>query len=280
MFGGTAENTEIQEIPLEQLHPFENHPFKILMNEEMEALVESIRQQGRVLVPCLARKRAEGGYELISGHRRREASRLAGLSTMPVMVKEWNDVEATIAMVDSNIQRENLLYSEKAFAYKMKFEALKHPGSRMEKGTAEEIGEEANESGRQVQRYIRLTELIPELLGLTDDKKLGFVSAVDLSYLTKEEQQMLYGKIQQLGVIPNGVQAAELKKYSLSGELNGCVAELLLSGKKEKLKKVTLKPERLHKYFPEEYTKDEIENVIYGLLEKWKREGGSQEWDT
>lgn len=272
IFGSQQE--QIQEIPLEELHPFENHPFKILKNEELDALVESIKQQGKILVPGLARKRAEGGYELISGHRRREAGKLAGLSSMPVIVRELSKEEATIMMVDSNLQRENLLFSEKAFAYKMKFEALKHPGSKMAKGTAQEIGEEAKESSKKVQRYIRLTELITELLVLVDEKKLGFISAVDISYLSKEEQRMLYGKIQQLQVIPNGTQAAALKKYSCSGELNTGVIDLLLTEEKSKQKRVTLKPERIHEYFSEDYTKEEIETLIYELLDQWKQEGG------
>lgn len=274
-----SEQEQVQEIPLEELHSFEHHPFKIVQDEEMDALVESIQQQGKILVPGLARKRAEGGYELISGHRRKEAGKLAGLSSMPVIVREVSKEEATIMMVDSNLQREHLLFSEKAFAYKMKFEVLKHSGKKLEKGTMEEIGEEANENSKKVQRYIRLTELIPELLTLVDEKKLGFISAVDISYLSKEEQKMLYEKIKQLCVIPNGVQATALKKYSLSGELNTGVVELLLTQETSKSKKVTLKSERIREYFSEEYTKEEIETVIYELLDQWKQEGANKDGD-
>lgn len=274
LFGNMEGPDSIQEIPLSELHPFKNHPFKVLMDKEMDNLVESIRQHGKILVPGTARKRKEGGYELISGHRRREAAELAGLSTMPVIIKEMTDDEAVLEMVDSNIQRENLLYSEKAFAYKMKSEALKHQGSRKEKRTADQIGGEADESGRNIQRYIRLTELTGGLLSLTDQKKLGFIPAVDLSYLKKEEQETVYKKMKELGVIPDGRQAAELKKYSLSGEFSGSVAELILSRKKTANKKVVLKPERINEFFPDSYSKSEIEEVIYRLLEEWKQEGG------
>lgn len=274
LFGNTREQDGIQEIPLGELHPFKNHPFKIIMDKEMDNLVESIRQHGKILVPGTARKHKEGGYELISGHRRREAAKLAGLSTMPVIIKEMTDDEAVLEMVDSNIQRENLLYSEKAFAYKMKSVALKHQGSRKEKRTADQIGGEADESGRNIQRYIRLTELTGELLSLTDQKKLGFIPAVDLSYLKKEEQETVYRKMKELGVIPDGRQAAELKKYSLSGEFSGSVAELILSRKKTANKKVVLKPERINEFFPDSCSKNEIEEVIYRLLEEWKQEGG------
>lgn len=228
LFGSMEKPDGIQEIQLSELHPFKNHPFKVNMDGEMEALAESIRQHGRVLVPGTARKREGGGYELVSGHRRREAAKLAGLSTMPVIIKEMTDDEAVLEMVDSNIQRENLLYSEKAFAYKMKSEALKHQGSRKEKKTADEIGGEAGESGRNIQRYIRLTELTGELLSLADQKKLGFIPAVDLSYLKKEEQEVLYKKMLELSAVPDGRQASELKKYSLAGEFSGSVAGLIL----------------------------------------------------
>ena len=207
-----SEQEQIQEIPLEELHPFQNHPFQVLKNEEMDALVESIRQQGKLLVPALARKREQGGYELISGHRRWEAAKIVGFSSMPVIVRKVSKEEATIMMVDANLQRENLLFSEKAFAYKMKFEALKHSGRKRDKGSMEVIGEEANEHSKKIQRYLRLTELITELLTLVDEKKLGFISGVEISYLSKEEQKMLYEKMQQLHVIPNGEQAIALKR--------------------------------------------------------------------
>ncbi len=271
-----SEQEQIQEIPLEELHPFQNHPFQVLKNEEMDALVESIRQQGKLLVPALARKREQGGYELISGHRRWEAAKIVGFSSMPVIVRKVSKEEATIMMVDANLQRENLLFSEKAFAYKMKFEALKHSGRKRDKGSMEVIGEEANEHSKKIQRYLRLTELITELLTLVDEKKLGFISGVEISYLSKEEQKMLYEKMQQLHVIPNGEQAIALKKYHGSGELNQGIIELLLTKEKPKQTKVILKPERIQKYFPENYTAEEMETFIYELLEQWKQEGGRQ----
>lgn len=271
-----SEQEQIQEIPLEELHPFQNHPFQVLKNEEMDTLVKSIRQQGKLLVPALARKREQGGYELISGHRRWEAAKIVGFSSMPVIVRKVSKEEATIMMVDANLQRENLLFSEKAFAYKMKFEALKHSGIKRDKGSMEVIGEEANEHSKKIQRYLRLTELITELLTLVDEKKLGFISGVEISYLSKEEQKMLYEKMQQLHVIPNGEQAIALKKYHGSGELNQGIIELLLTKEKPKQTKVILKPERIQKYFPENYTAEEMETLIYELLEQWKQEGGKQ----
>ena len=269
-----SEDTEkIIIAPLTELYTFKDHPFRVVDDEKMEETTESIRQYG-VLMPGIARPRAEGGYELIAGHRRKRGSELAGRSEMPIIVRNYTDDEATIIMVDSNIQREDILPSEKAKAYKMKFEAMKHQGSKAEKNTYDEVGEAAGDNGKMVQRYIRLAELIPELLNMVDDKKLGFISGVDISYLSVEEQTLLYKKIMELNVVPNGTQAATLKKYSLSGELNAGVTDLLLSEEKPKAKKVTLKAERIKEYFTAEYSNDEIEEVIYELLEKWKQEGG------
>ena len=269
-----SEDTEkIIIAPLTELYTFKDHPFRVVDDEKMEETTESIRQYG-VLMPGIARPRAEGGYELIAGHRRKRGSELAGRSEMPIIVRNYTDDEATIIMVDSNIQREDILPSEKAKAYKMKFEAMKHQGSKAEKNTYDEVGEAAGDNGKMVQRYIRLAELIPELLNMVDDKKLGFISGVDISYLSVEEQTLLYKKIMELNVVPNGTQAATLKKYSLSGELNAGVIDLLLSEEKPKAKKVTLKADRIKEYFTAEYSNDEIEEVIYELLEKWKQEGG------
>lgn len=259
--------------PLSDLFTFKDHPFRVVDDEKMEETTESIRQYG-VLMPGIARPRTEGGYELIAGHRRKRGSELAGRSEMPIIVRNYTDDEATIIMVDSNIQREDILTSEKAKAYKMKFEAMKHQGSKAEKNTYDEVGEAAGDNGKMVQRYIRLAELIPELLNMVDEKKLGFISGVDISYLSVEEQTLLYKKIKELNVVPNGIQAATLKKYSLSGELNAGVVDLLLSEEKPKAKKVTLKADRIKEYFTAEYSNDEIEEVIYELLEKWKQEGG------
>ena len=277
LFGNdTAESSSLEQIisvPLADLHTFKDHPFRVVDDEKMEETTESIRQYG-VLMPGIARPRAEGGYELIAGHRRKRGSELAGRSEMPIIVRNYTDDEATIIMVDSNIQREDILPSEKAKAYKMKFEAMKHQGSKAGKHTYDEVGEAAGDNGKMVQRYIRLAELIPELLDMVDEKKLGFISGVDISYLSAEEQTMLCKKIEELNVVPNGTQAATLKKYSLSGELNAGVIDLLLSEEKPKVKKVTLKADRIKEYFTEEYSNDEIEEVIYELLEKWKKEGG------
>ncbi len=258
---------------LSDLFTFKDHPFRVVDDEKMEETTESIRQYG-VLMPGIARPRTEGGYELIAGHRRKRGSELAGRSEMPIIVRNYTDDEATIIMVDSNIQREDILPSEKAKAYKMKFEAMKHQGSKAEKNTYDEVGEAAGDNGKMVQRYIRLAELIPELLNMVDEKKLGFISGVDISYLSVEEQTLLYKKIKELNVVPNGTQAATLKKYSLSGELNAGVIDLLLSEEKPKAKKVILKADRIKEYFTAEYSNDEIEEVIYELLEKWKQEGG------
>ena len=269
-----SEDTEkIIIAPLTELYTFKDHPFRVVDDEKMEETTESIRQYG-VLVPGIARPRVGGGYEIIAGHRRKRGSERAGKSEMPIIVRNYTDDEATIIMVDSNIQREDILPSEKAKAYKMKFEAMKHQGSKAGKHTYDEVGEAAGDNGKMVQRYIRLAELIPELLDMVDEKKLGFISGVDISYLSAEEQTMLCKKIEELNVVPNGTQAATLKKYSLSGELNAGVIDLLLSEEKPKVKKVTLKADRIKEYFTEEYSNDEIEEVIYGLLEKWKKEGG------
>lgn len=246
----------------------------VIMGIEFEPREAILSHKEGVLMPGIARPRAEGGYELIAGHRRKRGSELAGRSEMPIIVRNYTDDEATIIMVDSNIQREDILPSEKAKAYKMKFEAMKHQGSKAEKNTYDEVGEAAGDNGKMVQRYIRLAELIPELLNMVDEKKLGFISGVDISYLSVEEQTLLYKKIMELNVVPNGTQAATLKKYSLSGELNAGVIDLLLLEEKPKAKKVTLKADRIKEYFTAEYSNDEIEEVIYELLEKWKQEGG------
>ncbi len=276
LFGGTSveEPTEkIIYVPLTELHTFHDHPFRVLDDEKMEETVESIKQYG-VLMPGIARLRKNGGYELIAGHRRKRGSELAGLHEMPIMVRNYTDDEATIIMVDSNIQREDILPSEKAKAYKMKFEALKHQGSKGGKHTYDEVGEAAGDNGKMVQRYIRLAELIPDLLDMVDEKKLGFISGVDISFLSEAEQSMVYQKIQELRKVPNGTQSALLKKYSLAGELNIGMIDLILTEEKEKEKKIVLKADRMNDYFGSEYTNEEIEEVIYKLLDRWKQNGG------
>ena len=265
----------VQEILLTELFPFKDHPFKVLDDETMQDTVESIRIHG-VLVPGIARPRAEGGYELIAGHRRRHASELAGKTTMPVIVRELDDDEAVLFMVDSNIQRENLFPSEKAWAYKMKLDALKHQGvkdtSRQlgEKYSVDALSENSNDSARNIHRFIRLTQLLPELLQMVDDKKLSFNPAVELSYLTQEQQGELMGIMGELQAVPSLEQAKRLKKYSQEGKLDRNVMDAILTEERTVPVQVTLKNDRLKQYFPQTYTPKQIEEVIFSLLETWK----------
>lgn len=265
----------VQEIPLTELFPFKDHPFKVLDDETMQDTVESIRIHG-VLVPGIARPRAEGGYELIAGHRRRHASELAGKTTMPMIVRELDDDEAVLFMVDSNIQRENLFPSEKAWAYKMKLDALKHQGvkdtSRQlgEKYSVDALSENSNDSARNIHRFIRLTQLLPELLQMVDDKKLSFNPAVELSYLTREQQGELMEIMGELQAVPSLEQAKRLKKYSQEGKLDRNVMDAILTEERPTPVQVTLKNDRLKQYFPQTYTTKQMEEVIFSLLETWK----------
>lgn len=273
LFGLEENDSEkVIEVELSLLYSFKGHPFKVLEDEKMQETVESIKKYG-VLVPGIVRPRKEGGYEIIAGHRRKRGCELAGKTTMPVIVKNYDDDQATIVMVDSNIQRENLLVSEKAFAYQMKFEAMKHQGTQTENVaiTTDKIGEETGESGRQVQRYIRLTKLHPELLEMVDSKKLKFIPAVDLSYLSMEEQEILVNIIHKGEEYPSGIQAAQLKKYSISGELNSGMVELIMSDIKSDVKKITIPAKKIDKYFAHEYSKKDIEDIIISLLEEWSK---------
>ncbi len=272
-----AGGEKIQELALSELFPFQNHPFKVLEDEAMQDMVESIRMHG-VLVPGIARPRSEGGYELIAGHRRKHASELAGKTAMLVIVRELDDDEATLLMVDSNLQRENLLPSEKAWAYKMKLDALKHQGI---KGTSRQLGEKysvdtlsehSNDSSRNIHRFICLTELIPALLQMVDEKKLPFNPAVEVSYLTKEEQKTLLEQMEKLEIVPSLEQAKRLKKYSKEGKLSVDVIEAIITEERPMPVQVTLKKERLRKYFPQSYTQKQMEEVIFSLLETWKTE--------
>lgn len=278
----SSENTgpggeKVQEIALTELFPFQDHPFKVLDDEAMADTVESVKTHG-VLIPGIARPRTEGGYELVSGHRRKRASELAGLETMPVIVREMDDDEAVLMMVDSNLQRENILPSEKAWAYRMKLEALKHQGvkdtSRQlgEKYSIDALSENSNDSARNIHRFIRLTELASSLLQLVDDKKLLFNPAVELSYLTKEEQVKLSEKMAELSHVPSLEQAKRLRKFSQEGKLGEDVIEAILTEERKTPPQVTLKGERLRQYFSEEYTQKQIEDVIISLLETWKKE--------
>lgn len=271
---------KVQNIPLNELHPFKNHPFRVVDDESMLRTVESVAQYG-VLAPAIARPREEGGYELVSGHRRHHASELAGLETMPVIVRNLNDDEAVILMVDSNLQRETILPSERAFAYKMKLEAIKHQGKRNDLTSrqvvgklemADVIGETSGESGRQVQRYIRLTELIPELLTMVDEKKISFNPAVELSFLKPEEQRDFLEAMDMEQNVPSLSQAQRIKKLSQDGNCTiETMQEIMAEVKKSELDKVTLKNDVLKKYFPKSYTPKQMQDTIIKLLEAWQK---------
>lgn len=275
-----AQREKVQEIPLEELHPFPNHPFKVLDDDRMLDTAESIREHG-VLVPAIARPRTAGGYELIAGHRRKRGCELAGLATMPVIVRDLDDDAATIIMVDSNIQRESLLPSERAFAYKMKLDALRHQGERrdltssqvgMKLQTLEIIGQQAGDSRNQVHRFIRLTELIPPLLNLVDERKIAFNPAVELSYLKPEEQTILLDAMDSEQATPSLSQAQRLKQFSQQGRLSEDVMRAILSEeKKTEVDRITLSNETLRRYFPRSYTPKQMEETILKLLEGWHR---------
>ena len=268
-------------IPLSELHPFRNHPFKVKDDEAMANTVDSVRQYG-VLVPAIARPLESGGYELVSGHRRHRASELAGLTEMPVIVHDLDDDAATIIMVDSNLQRETLLPSERAFAYKMKLEAIKHQGLRSDltsgqlgqkfRCSAELVANQAGDSYKQVQRFIRLTALIPDLLNLVDEKKVAFNPAVELSYLKTEEQVLLLDAMESEQTTPSLSQAQRLKKFSQEGKLSVDVMRAIMSEeKKPEMDKVIFTSARLRQYFPKSYTPQQMENTILRLLEQWQR---------
>ncbi len=271
LFGG-AENTAGEQIihaKLADLHTFKGHPFRVLDDEKMEETTESISRYG-VLVPGLARPREGGGYEIIAGHRRKRGSELAGLDTMPVIVRNYTDDEATIIMVDSNIQREDILPSEKAKAYAMKYEAMKHQGSKGG-NTLDEVGEAAGESGKTVQRYVWLSRLSDELLGMVDAKKIGISQGVDISFLSEEQQQYVEVVLQETGASVSNAQAAKLKEYGKSGELTLPMVRLILAEEKPKERKVTIKGDKISRYFSEDYSNDDIEGIIIQLLEEWQR---------
>jgi ParB family chromosome partitioning protein len=273
-----AQQEKIVDIPLSELHPFKNHPFKIRDDDAMLETAESIKQHG-ILVPAIARPREEGGYELISGHRRKRASEIAGKETLPVIVRNLDDDAATIIMVDSNIQRENILPSERAFAYKLKLEAMKHQGERkdltssqvgMKLQALDIIGQQSGESRNQVHRFIRLTELVPDLLDMVDAKKIAFNPAVELSYLKPHEQVQLMEAMDMEQATPSLSQAQRLKKFSQEGKLTFDVMTAIMSEeKKSDLEKVTLSGDKLKKYFPKSYTPQQMEETIIKLLESW-----------
>ena len=271
---------QVQQIPIEELFPFKEHPFKVLDDEAMQRMVESVAQYG-VLAPLIARPRPEGGYEIISGHRRQHAAELAGLDTLPVIVREMTDDAAVILMVDSNLQRENILPSERAFAYKMKLEALKNQGARSDLTSrqvvgkleaADLVGKGNEESGKQVQRFIRLTNLIPELLDLVDEKKVSFNPAVELSYLDEAQQRDFLQAMDETQNVPSLSQAQRMKKLAQEGKLTYEAAFAIMGeAKKDELDKVVIKNDTLKKYFPRSYTPRQMEDVIIKLLEQWQR---------
>lgn len=280
LFGGAvaqAAGDQIQEIPLAELHPFKDHPFHVVDDEKMREMSESVAQYG-VLVPVIVRPRPEGGYEIVAGHRRKRASELAGKETMPVIVREMDNDEATIIMVDSNLQREKILPSEKAFAYRMKLEAMKHQGQRLD-STSRPMGARSDEtlagdspdSARQIQRFIRLTELVPGLLALVDQEKFPLRPAVEVSYLTQDEQELLYDVIENKSFGPPSIeQAKKIREYGGRTDLTTSLIIDILSDKKPPPVKITLKKEYLSQYFPKDYTQQQMEEVILILLKNWK----------
>ena len=270
---------QVQQIPIGELFPFKNHPFKVLDDESMQRTVESVEQYG-VLSPLIARPRPEGGYEIISGHRRQHAAQLAGLDALPVIVRQMDDDAAVLLMVDSNLQRENILPSERAFAYKMKLEALKNQGARSDltsvqvapKLSTEKIGEEVGMSKDNVKRYIRLTSLIPELLDMVDEKKIAFNPAVELSYLDESQQRDFLEAMNDTQNAPSLSQAQRLKRLAQEGHFSYDVAFAVMGEeKKDELDKVVIKNDTLRKYFPRSYTPKQMEDTIIKLLDQWQR---------
>lgn len=271
-----AKLERVKEIPLNELHPFKDHPFKIQNNEEMKRLIESIQKFG-TLTPALARPLPEGGYELISGHRRLAACQVLGIEAMPVIAREISDDEAVIAMVDANLQREHILPSEKAFAYKMKLDAIKHQGiasSQVGKKllSIEKVGEDSGDSRNQVHRYIRLTHLIPELLSMVDDGKIAFNPAVEISYLEQSEQRVLLNAMELNDCTPSHAQAIRLKKLSQEGVLQDqTIYDILAEQKPNQQEQYKFKREDIRKYFPKSYTDKQVCDTVIKLLEQWQR---------
>ena len=274
---------QVQQIPIGELFPFKNHPFKVLDDEAMQRTVESVEQYG-VLSPLIARPRPEGGYEIISGHRRQHAAQLAGLDALPVIVRNMDDDAAVLLMVDSNLQRENILPSERAFAYKMKLEAIKHQAGRPSQDnysqignnfstlSSEEMAEELGTSKNQIFRYIRLTNLVPELLDMVDEKKIAFNPAVELSYLDEAQQRDFLEAMEDTQNAPSLSQAQRLKKLAQEGHFSYDVAFAVMGEeKKDELDKVVIKNDTLRKYFPRSYTPKQMEDTIIKLLEQWQR---------
>jgi len=278
----------IQELPLDKLLPFPNHPFKVVDDEKMQDTVDSVKEYG-VLVPILVRTKDDGNYEILSGHRRHHASILAGKTEIPAIVREMDDDAAILVMVDSNLQRETILPSEKAFAYKMKLEAMKRQGARLDltsaqigrkldgKESREILADQTGESRNQISRYIRLTNLQPELLDMVDNKQMAFNSAVEVSYLPEKEQTQLYGVLEMNECCPSLSQASRLKKYSQEGKLDANVMDAIMSEEKAIESKLVLKGDTIRKYFPKSYTPIEMQNTIIKLLEEWQKKQQRQQ---
>ena len=276
----SRQTEQIQQIPIADLHPFKNHPFKMLDDEAMQRTVESVAQFG-VMAPLIARPREEGGYEIISGHRRQHAAQLAGLKSLPVIVRKMDDDQAVILMVDSNLQRESILPSERAFAYKMKLEAIKNQGARSDLTSAqlgpkltaaEKVALDSDDSKSQVKRFIRLTNLIPELLELVDQKKISFNPAVELSYLADSEQRDFFEAMQDTQNAPSLSQAQQIKKLSQEGHCSyEAIFDIMGKEKKAEMDRLTIKNDVLRKYFPKSYTPRQMEETILKLLEQWQK---------
>ncbi len=283
--GNGKTDGKVVEITIDQLYSFHSHPFRVLDDEKMQETVESVREHG-IISPLLVRPGKESGYEIISGHRRKRACELLGLKTVPCFIRKMTDEEATVAMVDSNIQREEPLYSEKAYAYKMKLDALNRQGKRVDltsdqvgqksagKTSREMLADNSNESPTQIQRYIRLAFLIKPLLDYVDEKRIAFGAGVELSYLEPEVQEILYQTMQRLCVFPNLAQARKLKELSRVRKLDGNGMEIILSDEKPAAPAVKLQRKKLNEYFPADYSAEQMEEVIYDLLKKWRFEQG------
>lgn len=278
LFGtsGTEGGEVVTSLPIRLFHTFKGHPFRVVDDEKMQETVESVKKYG-VLVPGIVRPHPVDGYEVVAGHRRWRACELAGLEEMPVIIRDLDDDAATVIMVDTNIQREDILPSEKARAYKMKYEAMKHQGSKGDKFTADAVGEAAGDSGRTVQRYIRLAELVPELLDYVDAKKIPMVVGEILSYLKPEEQAWFADAAANSGIFPSKAQAERLKESSKCGELTEGMVYAVLVRKEGGNSGVTISAKKIRSYFPPAYTKSQIEEVIYSLLEGWKQNYGEGE---
>ena len=274
------DSSGIMLVSITDLRPFAQHPYKVRDDDAMREMVESVKQYG-VLSPAIARPLPDGGYELVSGHRRKRACELAGMETMPVIVRELDDDAAAILVVDSNLQREDLLPSERAFAYKLKLEAIRHQGERTDLTSAqvgpkltaaEKVAEESPDSKSQIKRYIRLTELIPPLLDMVDERRIAFNPAYELSFLTRDEQTMLLDTMDSEQATPSLSQAQRLKQFSQRGELDAAVMRAIMSEEKKEVERVTLKGDTLRKYFPASYTPKRMEETIIKLLEQWQKQ--------